>query len=804
MIRNYLKISWRHIRSSKVYSLISIIGLAIGICCSLFIALYVFDELSYDQFHEKKDRIYRITEKVNHNGELNAALTSLPVGPTFVQDYPEVENFVRFMKMGNRLSIKVDDQIFREENFWYTDSTLFDVMSFKLLQGDRGKALAAPHSVVLSRELAQKYFGSPTEAMGHSIRIGDTHFNVSGVVENSPSNSDINYSAFASLTSLPFEAQMAFNQDWFRLCCHTYLLFNQPLEEGGFRQQMDDFSERYVDPYVATFGTNSSATFNLQPLTGLHFDNSREYDTTKGNKSYLSIFILLAVFILAIACINYVNLSLSQSIKRAKEVGVRKTLGAHPSQIKFQFLGESVLISMLALFAGLVLVEVLLTPFNNITGKDFHLAEVFNWQMILTMLGIVLLTGIISGLYPAVVLAGFDASHILRGSLPKLGRFGNLRRVLMVLQFAFSLFMIIGTISIFQQMGYLQHKKLGFDRDQVVVLTMPQDTALMNRLDYFKDELLDNPGIVSVTGSGGIPGKPVGELMFRIEQNGQMVDKNIKFLDADEDFFDLLDIEVVAGRNFSEDIRTDINQGFIINETAARKFGWNENAIDKRIQWGLLGDGKAVYDGKVVGVVKDFHFASLHNPLEPLVILFRPHQSQLFSVKLAGGDISGSLAFVEDKWHEFADPHPFEYQFLDERINAQYQEERTLLSIFGYFSALSILIAALGLFALTSFTVQQRMKEFSVRKVLGARISDLTRLLGKEFLVLMGIAMIIISPLAYYAIATWLENFSYSISVPLYSFFMAAVLSLSITFLTISYHIVQLAKANPARTLHMD
>ncbi len=804
MIRNYFKISWRHIRSSKSYSVISIVGLAIGICCSLFIALYVFDELSYDQFHDKKDRIYRIMELVNHNGEMNAALTSLPVGPAFARDYPVVESFVRFMPIGKRLTVKVDEKVFREEKFWYTDSTIFEVMSFKLLQGDRQKALSAPHSVVLSKELAEKYFDNPVEAMGKSVQLGNTIFTVTGVVENSPSNSDITYNALASISSLPVQMQMTFNQDWFRLCCYTFLLFDGPVEEGAFREEMDDFSRRYVDPFVATFGESSSAEFNLQPLPNLHFDNSREYDTAKGNKSYISIFVLLAVFILAIACINYVNLSLSQSIKRAREVGVRKTLGARPSQIKFQFLGESVLISLIALFIGLVMVEVLLTPFNNITAKDFTFGEVFNWRMITTMLGIILITGIVSGIYPAIVLAGFDASHILRGSLPKLGKFGNLRRVLMVVQFAFSLFMIIGTISIFQQMSYLQQKELGFDRDQVVVVSLPQDTALINRMDYFKDELEASPYIKGVTGSGGIPGAPVGEIMFRIEQDGQMVDKNIKFLTADASFFDLLDIEVVEGRNFSEDIQSDVQQGFIVNETAARKFGWTDGAVEKRMQWGLLEDGKAVYDGKVVGVVSDFNFASLHNPLEPLVLIFRPKATQLLSVKLAGGDVENGLAYVEDKWAEFGGNHPFEYQFLDERIEEQYEEEKTLLTIFGYFSALSILIAALGLFALTSFTVQQRMKEFSVRKVLGARVSDLGSLLSREFVILLGVALVLISPVAYYAIATWLENFSYRINVPLYSFLLAVVLTLLITMATIGYHILWLARANPARTLRME
>lgn len=804
MILNYLKISWRHLTRGKAYSLISIVGLAIGICCALFIALYVQNELSYDQFHEKKDRLYRIAERIEHSGEILAAGTSLPVGPAFMNDYPEVENYVRFMSMGNRLTIKVDDQIFREDNFWYSDSTLFDVMSFKLLQGDAEEALKAPNSIVLSKSLSIKLFNSPSESIGMSLQVGLRTYNVTGVVEDSPGNSDIEYNAFASLSSLPEQQQAAFNGDWFRICCYTYLLFNEPINPADFQPKLDDFTERIIKPFVATFGSESTADFKLQPITKLHFDNSREYDTPKGNMSYISIFIVLAVFILVIASINFVNLALSQSIKRAKEVGVRKTLGAAPKQIRNQFLGESLMVVLISLIIGLALVEIFLSPFNEITGKEFGMLDIFQPEMILTMAAIVLITGLLSGIYPAIVLSSFEASRILRGNLPKLGRFGNLRRVLMVVQFGFSLFMIIGTISIFQQMHYLQNKELGFDKDQMVVITIPQDTAVYNKLSYFKDHLLTNPQILGVTGSGGVPGGNVGELMFRIEQDAQMMDKSIKMMAADEDFFDLLGIEIVAGRNFSSDIQTDIQQGFIINESAVRKFGWIDNPIGKRMQWGLEANGQATYDGKVVGVVKDFHFASLHNPMEPLAILFRPNYSLLFSVKLAGGNVRESLTWLEDEWSEFAGNHPFEYQFLDERIESQYQNEQTLLDIFSYFAILSILIAALGLFALTSFTVEQRLKEFSIRKVLGAGIPDLSRILGREFLVLLIIALVIISPLAYLAISDWLEGFSYRIGVPLYSFLLAALLSALITISTISYHILKLAKTNPARILRME
>lgn len=804
MLKSYFKLALRHITKHKAYSFVSIIGLAFGICCTLFITLYVNDEISYDQFHEKKDRIYRITELMNHNGEINAALTSFPVGPTFTADYPEIESFVRFMGMGNEMTITIDEKIFRETNFWLTDTGLFDVMSFKLLQGDQKTALQAPKSIILTEELATKYYGSPEEAVGKKIQVGITEYDVTGVIENSPSNSEIVYSAFVSMSTLQQQQQDAFNQDWFRMVCYTFLLFNEPINPDDFREKMDEFSERYVVPFVATFGTGSSANFYLQPLTKLHFDNSREYDLPKGNLNFIYIFVLLAIFILAIASINYINLSLSQSIKRAKEVGVRKTLGAHKSQISGQFLGESVLITLIAFLLGLAMVEMLLGFFNEVTGKDFSFSAVFEPRMIFSTALIILLVGVLSGIYPALVLSRFEASTVLRGNLPKLGRFGNLRRGLMLVQFIFSLFMIIGTISIYLQMRYMQEKDLGFDKDQTVILTIPQDTAVFNKLAYFKSELLENPGIDKITGSGSMPGRRVGELMFRIEQDGQLVDKNIKVMAMDEDYLEVLDIEIVEGRAFSADIQTDVQQGFIINEEATRRFGWNDEAIGKRMQWGLLGDGQAQFDGKVVGVIKDFHFASLHNQLEPLVMLFRPNFSSFFSVKLKGGSIDETLSFIEEKWGEFAGNHDFQFQFLDERIEAQYQSEKVLLSIFSFFAIISLVIAALGLFALTSFTVEQRIKEISVRKVLGAKVKDLTLLVSKEFLILLILAVVIISPIAYYAISYWLEGFVYKISIPIHSFFLAAVLAFIITMITISYHILMLARTNPARTLRTE
>lgn len=800
MILNYLKLSWRHIWSGKANSLISILGLSIGIASAVLIAFYIQDELSYDQFHSKKKNIARIVERIDHSGEIKAALTSFPVGPQFLEDYPEVKSYVRVMQLGATLTIKVEDRIFREDRFLRTDSTLFEIFDFDLIHGEPAKALTGPNKVVLSFELANKFFESASAAMGEQIWIGTTQYTVSGVVVNGDRPSDIDYQAFVSMSSLPQQAQAALNGDWFRLVCQTYLLFDKPVEELDFDGKLADFTERIIKPFVATFGSESTADFSLQALEGLHFDNSREYDTPKGNLSYLYIFALLAVFILIIATINYINLALSQSIKRAKEVGVRKALGASRGQLQVQFLGENFLVVLIAMLIGAGLVETLIHTFNSITGKNFVFTDLFDPMMLLILLAILICTALLSGLYPALVLSRFQSSRVLRGILPKIGKYGGLRRVLMVVQLAFSILMIIGTLAIQAQMLFLQDKGLGFDQDQILVVDVPQDTAVFNNLGSFKDRLLSHSEVLGVTGSRSMPGRNVGELMFRIEQNTEMLDRSIKFLPADEDFFEILGLELVEGRLFSEDIQSDRQQAFIINETAAKAFGWEE-PIGKRMQWGLMGNGQAANDGKVIGVIKDFHFASLHSPMEPLVILFNPNFSALFSLKLAGGEVRSGIEVLEREWKSFAGNHPLEYTFLDERIENQYQRERTLLQIFGYFALISVLIAGLGLFALTSYTVEQRLKEFSVRKILGAELKDLALLIGREFSVLILIAGVISVPLAIWAVSSWLSEFSYSISIPWLSIVLSLLLISLVTVLAMIYHVYRLAHENPARIL---
>ena len=542
MLMNHIKITLRHLYRNKIYSIISIIGLAFGVSCCILIALYIFDELSYDKYHEKADRIYRVSETIDHNGVIRAAATSFPVGPTLLNDYPEIEQFTRIMFMGNQMTVKTEDKIFKEERFVRADSTLFDVFSIPLIAGNPKKALASPFSIVITDELAVKYFGSVEKAMNQTIQVSLNEYTITGVMEKLPHNTDTRFQAAISITSLPDQAVTTINSDWFRINCFTYLLFKQKINADDFNTKLIEFTKNHIEPFVATFGEGSTAHFDIVNVKDVHFDTSREYDSPKGNLTYIYLFGIIGIFILLIACINFINLSLSQSIKRAKEVGIRKSVGADNVDIRQQFLGETLVIAVFSLIIGLSFVEILIPIFNDLTQKELSIGHVFSPSMVLTMIGLILFIGLLAGSYPALILSRFEPVNIIRGTLPGIGNFNVLRKSLVMVQFLFSLFLIIGTLAVFNQMNFLKEKDLGFDKEAVALIRLPQDTAVFNKIEYLKNQLLSYPAISEVSSSASMPGSSTGEIMFRIEQEGQLVDKSIKIMAIDHNFFSLMGI----------------------------------------------------------------------------------------------------------------------------------------------------------------------------------------------------------------------------------------------------------------------
>jgi len=804
MLYSYLKIAFRHLIKNKVYAFVSIIGLALGVTCCVLISLYVSDEMTYDSWHEDSDRIYRLQSELNLNGEINAALANLAVGPTLVQDYPEVETFTRFMSFGQNVELTYQDKFYTEDQFWFSDSTLFDVFTYKLVAGSRDDLLRTPATAVLNNSVAQRIFGSADAAIGEQVQLNNTLVTVQAVIEDIPQNSEFPFKGVVSITTLPQQARDNLEIDWFRIASYTFIKFKHPIDIEEFDSKLDTINTKYVEPWAAQNGVVASIDYSLTPLSELHFEDGFDYDLPKGNFSYILIFGLLALFILLIASINYVNLSLAQGSKRAKEVGVRKTLGADQKQIRLQFIGESVLITAFAIILGLGMVELLLGSFNAISNKNFVSADIFSFELFMILLSILIVVGILAGGYPAFVLSTLKPIRVLRGSIPNFGGVGLFRKGLILVQFVFSLFMITGTLLIGSQMDYIHSKNLGFDRENVLSIPLPADTAASRALSPLVDELREDSRVLAVSRTN-MPSGQSGELMFRLEdEKGALYEKSVKTLFVDEHFMDVLGLDLKKGRNFSPEFPTDQQQAFIINETASRRFNWTEDAIDKRMQWGLLANGQATNDGKVVGIVRDFNFLSLHNPLDPLVLCYNPNGSNTISIKLKAGDYTEVISDIRSSWENKTSKHPFTFSFLDDDIEQNYSEEMNMYAIFKYFAYISILIALLGLFALLSFSVQTRTKEIGVRKILGASSTRIAWILVSDFVLILVIAFAIATPLNIYLMNSWLEDFAYQVDYGLVSPGLSLLLAAGLSVIVVIYHAYKINRTDPAMALRYE
>jgi putative ABC transport system permease protein len=800
MLQNYIKIAWRNLVRNKIYSAINILGLAIGISACILIFLYVRDELTYEQHFTKADRIFRVTNDINLQGQTDHfALTPFPLGPTLVKDYPVIETFTRVMPTGKQTAW-FEDKAFTEDNIYFVDSTFFRVFNYPFLYGDPATALNAPKSIVLTEELAIKYFGSADNAMGKLLKFSKNSHKVTGVFRD-PGHSHFKLNALLSINTFDETLKSQFSGDWFRMSLYTYVLLPKESDEAGFGQNLDTFYGKTIVPWMKDNKLNASVRYYLQPLRDIHLDNSYSYDLSPaGNKAYVYIFGFVALFILLIACINYMNLSTARSAKRAKEVGLRKVIGAHRSQLVRQFVGESILLTVLAILVALALVELMLPYFNTLTEKNFTISFFGSPAFFGALLLIIIFVGLVGGSYPAFFLSSFKPVDVLKTDKNPRGSNALLRKALVVTQFTISLIMIIGTVVVYSQMQFLKNNDLGFNKEQVLVIDIPSgDSTLVNRLSTIKNEFRSNPGIKSIATSAHIPGQRVGRLLFLAESaaTGQMEEKTLSCMFVDYDFLDLMEIKLAAGRNFSHQILSDDSAAIIINETAAKWLGY-ENPIGKNIENGLG------VKGKVVGVVKDFHFASLHNKIEPLALMLAPKTQGFLLARVNGRNLPATIKFIEEKWKAFDPKHPMEYFFLDESFNKQYRAEEKMLTVFGYFAALTILIACLGLFGLASFTAEQRTKEIGIRKVLGSSVSEIMLLISKDFVWLVLIAVVLASPVAWYGMQRWLQEFAYRTQIHWWIFVLAGLAALVIALLTVSFQAARAARLNPIRALRSE
>ncbi|MCY3555778.1 MAG: ABC transporter permease [Gemmatimonadetes bacterium] len=802
MFKNYLTIAIRNLLRHKGYSAINVLGLAIGIACCVLILLYVQDELSYDQYHEKKDRIYRVVESATVAGRsIEAAVTPPPWAPVLAKDYPVIEAYTRIKPPASRWLIRYQEKRFYERYFAFVDSSFFDIFTFPLVQGDAKTVLADPHTVVLSESMAGKYFGDENP-VGKVITGDDLYeFTVTGVMRDMPENSHFHFDFLASYGSLAphglYSEPSTMQNHGFSHDLFTYLLLREGYAPEDLERELPGFLDNYLGELLESVGIEARPY--LQPITDIHLHSNMEAEI-RANSSirYVYIFSSLAVFVLLIACVNFVNLSTARSARRAQEVGMRKVLGALRNQLIKQFTGESILVAVVALVIALGLVHLLLPQFNLFSGKSLAMEYQSTW-LVPTLAGIALVTGIAAGGYPAFILSSFRPVAVLTGALKAGAALSLLRKVLITFQFGISILMIIGTLVVLDQLEYMQNKPLGFDEDNLVVVRLPDEEAL-NGYPAYRDALMQYPEILNVSTANSIPGGQTS--LNLVTPEGVQEDESpvYQMIQADFGYIKTLGIEMASGRTFSRAFGSD-STACLVNEAAVRSLGWDD-PIGRTFRLTGEDDDPPL---SVIGVMADFHVQSLHQPITPLMVRLDTDPDSFMVVRIQGTNVSRGLETLQEQWRKTYPNHPaLDYSFLDDDLRQLYQAERRLGSVFIAGAVLSILIACLGLLGLSSFMAEQRTREIGVRKVLGATISNVILLLSRDFTRLILLAFVLGAPAGYYAMQSWLEDFPYRIEPGLGVFLFAGVAALAVAWLTVGFQSYKAAAANPAEAVHAE
>jgi ABC-type antimicrobial peptide transport system permease subunit len=792
MLKNYFKIAWRNLIRQKSFSLINVLGLSIGLACCLAIGLFVLDEYSFDRFHSRYNDIYRVVEKEIQGGNLyNVAVTPGPLAPELESSFSEVQHSVRIGKTYQSVVFNTDDLKIETSQVLIVDNSFFDVFDFSLKIGNEKNALLNPEDIVITQSMAEKLFGkewNSTNLIGKQITYNkDRILTLAGVVENTPTNSHIQ---FEVLMSYKFEETNSNFHNWRSNNIHTYVLLDPNTE-------IEEFNKK-IEKFLFNYSSDTTTTLSLQPLSDIYLRSDFDFQTDwskTGNVVYIKIFTAVGIVVLLIAIFNFMNLSTARAVFREKEIGVRKVVGAQLSQLVLQFLYEALIVSFFAMGLALALLVLFLPILNSVVGKSLEIP--FSSLSFLSALGFfTLLIGILAGIYPAFYLASFKPSKVLKGVFaPKSGQ--QFRQTLIVVQFTFSIILIIGAITIYRQLNYLQQKELGFDKELLVNVFMKSE--LRPKSPLLKNELLAQSGIVSVaTASGNLVN--VGSSTGNIEWEGKAESDEmlLSHLNIDADFVSTAGLELVAGRNFDAAIASD-STAFILNETAARQMGWtSEKAIGKSLKfWDI--------DGYVIGVVKDFHFKPFTEAIEPM--LFRywawENYSSLF-VKIDGNQMDKALKIIKLSFEKFDPDNEFQFQFLDQALENQYNSYRSTAQIVLYFSILAIVVSCLGLIGLASFTAEKRSKEIGIRKVLGASVFNIVGMLSTEFVKLVLFAIFIGSPVAFWLVNKWLNEFAYKMEFEWWIVVSAGVGALLLALLTVSYESIKVAVTNPVKSLKSE
>jgi putative ABC transport system permease protein len=796
MLKNLLLVALRNFKRDKWYSLLNILGLTIGITFGLLLIFYIEDELSYDHSNEKLDRIYRITAYNKESGKdmMKWAITQNPLGPTLKREYPEVEESVRFVSNGKTM-FQLGDLKLYIEKVYYTDSNVFKVFTYPFLEGDPRTALDAPNSMVLTASVAKEYFGKTTGVVGKSLRNDKGEvYNITGVIKDVPTNSHLRFNLLISIRTLGKDFDS--DQNWGGFGIFTYVLLKPNTDAAMFEKKLLPMYDKYMAPIFAKY--NIKIHYGVEPVGAIHLHSDFEGEPEElGNISYVYIFGTVALFMLLIACINYMNLATARSARRAKEIGIRKVTGSTKSQLVAQFLIESISTAIFALVVSIGCIALLLPLFNSLSGKTISFASLMEPGTFVILVAVILFVGLVGGSYPAFYLSKFNPVDVLKGSLSKGSSNVVLRRILVVLQFSISMIMIICTWVVYNQLNYLRNKDLGFDKKEVLSLTVNANEDVTSKIIAFKNEMRKNPCVLSVSTSQAVPGDDVGLRLFAVESKNGFANQGVYVYGADEDYVKTLGMQIKEGRNF--DGLADTLHSILVNENMVKYFGWDE-PIGKRVKFPGDTSGRFL---EVVGVVKDFNQKSLYNPVAPLIIRYSPNNNG-FQLKLDPKNIPGTIAGIEKTWKADFPDLPFSYTFLDQDFDSQYAADQKRGKIFTSFSILTILITCLGLLGLIAFTTQQRQKEISIRKIMGAGIGQIVPLLTTNFVLLVGFSCLVAFPVAWLFMHNWLNVFTYHIGLTPLPFILSALTVLLITMLTVMFHTVKAAVANPSKSLRTE
>lgn len=807
MLKNYLKIALRNIRKNKTFAFINVFGLALGLACCLLIASFVYTELSFDKYPEKAKQIYRVELNVTGNGAVETYTNvDVAVGAGMKNAYPEILDYTRLFTLRASF-VKYNNKEFKEGKIAVADSNFLQVFSMPFLEGDAKSALTEPNSIVITKAFSSRYFGSEG-TLGKQLTMGNTIFKVTGLIDKIPDNSHFHYDAFVSMSTMHITAQT-----WSNVSFYTYLVLDKNADPKVLEAKFPELVKKYVVPEIAhdmgismAEAQKSVNTFRffLEPLSRIHLYSNTKYELEpNGDIQYVYIFSALAIFILLLACVNFTNLSTAASAKRAREVGIRKVIGSEKRQLVLQFLVESVLLTYIAILFTYAFVYALIPYFNQLAGTHVNFRFFFSSQFILAVFGLGLIVGILSGIYPAFFLSSFNIISVLKGSSStSTNHKSPLRSGLVIFQFAVSTILIISTLVVYQQLHFMQNKKLGYEKEQVLYL---EDANILGSRDVqnvFKQDLLKDSRIVNVSVGTDIPGNPDmdGTQIYpkdkAANENGAEIHSNIYHIDYD--YIPTLGIQMLQGRNFSKDFPTD-SFAVIINKAAVNELGWaNTDPIGKTI----VTSGQ--HEFKVIGVAADFHYASVKQKIAPLMMELGTNYRTGFIVKIKTTDIQYLLAEIKKKWDATNPGTPFSYYFLDEHFASLYAAELKTGQIFSAFAIVAILIACLGLFGLATYITQQRIKEIGIRKIFGATVPDLILLVSKEFLKLVFIAFFIAIPIGWWAMNKWLQDYQYRIQLSWWMFLLAGVLVLMIALITVSFQSVKAAFANPVKSLRTE